>query len=476
MSSRSIRVYPEADGHIGNINVPKSTTGIVAYGRGAYIGEVRGPYQSLSELATDMDNLSGGTPDLDFAGHSAAYRWCRDFMANGARKLYVVEPTLSALQTITMTGNATKKSFDLIIDKTGGAGALTLSPVPGTLSVEHPLLTKLVDGVDYIVDWSQGIVHFKTAPAAAANNIQVTWKEYTAANLTSAFVKLENYPVRLTTCAYAASDNGGYSLLSEIKTHVDACATRLNPRMGYITGYKGNSVQLLALAMNDPWIIANFNLSGYFNALITDPTTSWREFTDPTSVIIGLAAAREPWVTLHEKAAQNLNQVADPTSTEVTNLSAGFVNYFQFDGYSSYRFKNYYTFEGATPRFRFGDSGLLWIYVSDTIYTDLLNNNIIGNVQIERDQIAKVKQTMYLSLKKLHKQSAIGDPDKLYITHGVYPINSVLFDAIELDESERTPAQEAYIQSVQSTRAETVRVYYDELGWLHYLDVYLGGR
>ena len=475
--SRSIQILPELDGPISPIETPKSITGIVGYGRGAYINEVRGPYQSLTELATDMDNVSGGSPnDLDYDGHSAVYRWCREFMANGARKLYVVEPTISALQTITCTGNGSKRSFDLIVDKTGGAGALTRSPIPGTLHVEHPIATDLVENTDYIVDWSQGIVYFKTAPAAGANNIQISWNEYTTTNVSNAFNLLENKEIKLVGGAYFPSDNSGYDLIDEIRDHITAVNSLRNYRHAFIGGYYGDVANIVAKAYSSRFISKYASRSGYFNDNLLDPSISWLEFVDLTAVVAGIYASRNPWVSGHEKVAVNLNQRDDFNSTQMATLNAGYTNYFRFDGRDSYRLYQGYTSEGASAIDRYVDSNRLWIYVGDVVYNDLLSKNIIGNVQIERDQMLTVEQTMFNSLIKIYREGGIGNPKELFDSVGLKPINSQLIDALKKAPSDRTTAENDYIQAAQLSRSEDVRMYYDALGSLHELIIYLGGR
>lgn len=476
MVGRSINIYQEIDGPVSPIAEPQNIIGIVGYGRGDHIGSLRGPYQSLSEAADEMDNLSGGTPDLDYSGHSAAYRWIRDCMKNGSRKIYVVETAVSVLQTITMTGNGTKRAFDLIVDKTGGAGALTLSPVPGTLEVQYPLANKLVDGVDYIVDWSQGIVYFKTAPAAAANNIQVTWKEYTAAGLATSFAILETAPTKIVAGAYAFSDNGAYSLQDAVRDHVDNMHTRHNQRRGIIAGYYKDVANIAALAWDNEWLTAFANRCGYFNTNVTDPSLTWKEFTDPTAKVAGIAGARAPYVSLHEKKVTEPDQFDDFTSTDMATLEAAFVNYFQSDGLGNFTIKNGYCFETAVATYRFFDSVGLWIYVGDTIYADLQANNLMGNVQIERDQIGAVKNTIIFALEKLHNEGAIGDPKTFYDMFGFENIASQLFSALEKDVADRSAAEKAYILAARASRKESGKVYYEDQGWLHYLDLYLGGR
>jgi hypothetical protein len=474
--SRSIRILPELDAPISPIQTPKLDTAIVAFGRGDYIGEVRGPYQSLSELATDMDNLSGGSPfDLDLDGHSAAYRWARDFMANGARGLRVVEPTLGSLQTATYSGDGSQKSFDLIVDKTGGAGVLTISPVPGQLHVEHPVATDLVENVDYIVDWSRGIIHFKTAPAAAADNIQVEWKEYTAANVATALALLENINVQLISGAYFASDNG-YSLQDEVRDHVNAAATKFFYRRGAIEGYYGDVAGIVPLAYNNDYLGGFAHKSGYFNGNLADPSVNWLEYKDPSSVVCGITAARDPWVSIHEKSTQNLNMIQDFNSTEVATLEAAFINYFANDGSGTYRIKNGWNWEGASATFRWWDSVGLWIFVGNSIYDVLLSQNIIGNIQIERDQYLNAEQIVINKLIQLSRDGAIAHPRDLIITHRLNPVNSEVINALRAEPEDRTPAQESLIQTTQSVREDTWRVYYDEQGWLHKLDIPLGGR
>jgi hypothetical protein len=479
--SRSIRVFEELDAPIAPIARPPHDTAIVGYGRGAYIGEVRGPYQSLSELAADMDNVSGGSPnDLDYDGHSAVYRWAREFMANGARRLYVVEPTVSAMQTITMTGTGSKRVFDLIADKTGGAGALTLSPIPGTVHVEYPIGTDLVENVDWIADWSQGIIYFKTAPAAAADNVQVSWNEYTAANVATAFALLENVPVTIVGGAYFASDNGNYSLIDEIRDHVDAAAALFWYRRGYGAAYWGDVATIAAKAYNNPDISLYTHKSGYFNDNITDPSVSWLEFKDPSAVVAGIKAAREAWKSLHDKPTQNLNMKLGFNSTQVATLTAAWVNYFADDGTGTFRIKGEgVTNEGSSAIYRWDDARDTWILVGNRIYDGLYAANIIGNIQIERGQILAMEQTIFTILVQLFKDGAIGDPRLLQFNtvDQLRPINSQLVDALRTAPEDRTPEQVKYIQDAQNvTRSETMRIYYDYQGALHFLDIYLGGR
>jgi hypothetical protein len=478
---QSLRIYRATGLPVAPLPVPKSITAIVGYGIGTYIGEVRGPYQSLAECSAEMDNTA---LNILKYGHSAVYRWVKDFMAQGGRKIYVVEPTISAAQTITCTGTGTKREFDMITDKTGGAGVLTLSPVPGTVSVEYPFAVFLVEGTDYIIDYSNGVVKLKTAPPAVADNIRIIFKEYVAANLTAAFVKLENKDVAIVGGAYFASDNGNYSLVDTIDAHVDAAALLFRPRRAMWTGYYGdysaaaNKIGAKAQGYNNADLVAWANLSGYFNANLVDPSISWLEYKDPSAHHAGLAASRDPWKSMHEQVMNDLNQNSDWTSTQITALAGAYVNFDAWDGYGAYRSKNGWTCEVIGSQvYLFTDAKATWNYVHYKINSDFHAASIFGNVAVSRDEMMMVEQTILNSLTTVYKEGGVDNPKDLTASWPQYkPVMSILIDALRKDPSDRTVAERAYIQNVQNvTRTEDIRCYYDYMGSLHYINLYLGG-
>jgi hypothetical protein len=476
----SIRVYPATTRPYAPIATPKREMGIVGYGRGDHILSVRGPYQSLTEVETEMDNISGGSPnDLDFDGNSAVQRYIELFMSNGARKIRVVEPNISALQTITMTGNGTKRSFDLDVDKTGGAGALTMSPIPGTLHLEHPVATDLVYGTDWICDWSTGMVYFATAPAAAADNIQASWNEYTAANLGAAFDLLEVAPITMVGGAYLGSDGGGgsYALADEVRQHCDAALALFRPRMGFVQGYYQDSTDIrtyqAGLSSEDIYCLAS--RTGYFNDNLGFPADTWLEFTDPTAILAGIAAKNQPWMSLHEKKTTGINQASDFNSTEVANLRGSFVNFCFYNGVDGYNSKDGWS-SGAT--FRYFDSRSTWIYINGRVKNALTAGGYIGAAPVARGPMLALEATVINEIAAISVESsdAIADPEELSITHpGYRTVMSQLIEALRKAPSDRTPAEEAYIQARQADRTETMYVWYDYRGSLHYIDMYLGG-
>jgi hypothetical protein len=478
MSTRSVRVYKELDAPVGATVVPKSVTAIVAYGRGDYINTVRGPYQSLSELAADMDNLSGGSPnDLDEDGHSAAYRWYRDFASQGARKVYIVEPAISALQIITMSGDGSQRIFDLITDKTGGAGSLTLSPIPGTLHVEYPIATDLVENEDYIVNWSEGKIYFDVAPAAAADNIQVSWNEYIATNVETALAKLENVGATIVAGAYFSSDNGGYSLLDKLKAHALNAGAKFNYCRAFLSGYYDDITNISAIGYNIPEVSYFVNLSGYFNDNIATPSNTWEEFRDPSAHMCGVCAVRDPWVSMHDKPVIDMPLGRELTSTEITTLVNARVNFCVTDTKGVVRIKNGYTGElSGSDVYKYIDAFGLWIYAANSLDQALLDANVTGNAQITREDMTNLEAVLINKLIDLYYEKAIADPRKLYTSHGLLPVNSQLIAAIKKDESDRSSNEETYIQNAQTSREETIRCYYDGLGSIHYIDLYLGGR
>ncbi|MFW9882488.1 MAG: hypothetical protein ACFFG0_56215, partial [Candidatus Thorarchaeota archaeon] len=255
-----------------------------------------------------------------------------------------------------------------------------------------------------------------------------------------------------------------------------SAATIYKYRRGFIAGYYRDVAGISGLAYNNPDACLWANRSGWFNDNITDPSVSWKEFIDPSAVISGMAAVRDPWVSLHEKSAVNLNQVDGFNSTQISTLQAAWVNFFRFDGRGSYRSVEGFTNEGAAAVHRYTDDRALWIYVGDTIYSDLLTKNIIGNIQVERNQVLDLEQVIMGSLMKIFNEGGIGNPQTLEIDVGLKPINSQLIDAIKTPPAERTQAQKDYIQNVQATRSETIRIYYDALGSIHELIIPLGGR
>ena len=479
--SRSIRILPEVDAPIASIRAPKSDTGIVGFGVGAHTLSVRGPYQSLVEVGLEMNNAG---VLLTQNGPSANYHWGRDLMANGARRIYMVEPVVApAIAGVpydnTMSGDGATRVFDMngggILTGGGSADPLTLSPIPGTLHIEVTG-APVEYGTDWLCDWSRSIIYFAVAPVLGVDNITVDWREYTVAGVTAALALLESVPITLCGGAFLASINGAYNLVAEVRDHVDLAGGLFNYRHGFLQGYYQDVAGIAGLAYNNDHCSYLTNREGYYNDNLATPANTWKEFRDPTAMLAGIAASREPWVSMHEKQVINSTQVTDFNSTDVATLAAAWVNYFATDARGTLRMKNGFNSETAAATYRYIDSSRLWIYIGNSIYFDLLDKNIIGNIQVERSQILAMEQMIINTLIRISNEGGIEHPRWLPITHKLNPVNSMLIDAIKKSPEDRSPAEEAYIQAAQISRAETIRVYYDALGSIHWLDIYLGGR
>lgn len=320
-----------------------------------------------------------------------------------------------------------------------------------------------------MVDYSNGIVKFKTAPTAvgAPNNIRFIFKEYTAANCTAAFVKLENKDVAIVGGAYFASDNGNYSLVDTIDAHVDAAALLFRPRRAMWTGYYGdytaaaNHIGAKAQGYNNADLCAWANLSGYYNANLTDPSISWSEYHDPSAHHAGLAASRDPWKSMHEQIISDLGQVSDWTSTQITTLAGAYVNFDAWDGYGAYRSKNGWTCEViGSQTYLYTDAKATWNYVLYKQRASFYTANIFGNYSVGRDEMMTVEQTILNSLTSVYKEGAIENPLQLTIDFPqCKPVMSILIDALRKDPADRSIAERAYIQNVQNvTRKEDIRV------------------
>jgi len=466
--------------NVTTLSSPKQVAGICGYGRGDYIGENRGPYVSLQQLQTDYNN-TGVTLTED--GQSAVCHFGRDFFANGGKRLYVTEPAVSVLKDNTFDANGATRVFDMNADFQGGgsADALVLSPIPGTVHIESPPGTVLDYGVDWICDWSQGLIYFAVAPAndlgTTPHDITIDWREYTAAQLTTAFAVLETAPISLVGGAFFASSNGGYSLVDEIDAHCTASHTNRRTRFGFAEGYYRDRVNLIAGpgAYATEWMGVFGNRSGWFNDNLTTPSTSWKEFIDPTACIMGIASALSPQVTLHEKPMKNLNQIDEWNSTDIGLFNAAHVNYFGFDGISAFNCKDGYNIEGAIANFRYIDAARSWIYIKDRVKIAMIANNCIGS-QVSRSPMIAIEQTILNELKLLHNEKVIADPAELSFAYPEFkPVMSELIEAFKSIIQERSPEEWAYIQARQADRTEPIYVFYDYQGALHYIDLYLGG-
>ena len=447
------------------LGVAKGVSAIVARGRGAYPGEIRGPYTTLSEARSEMDHVVAG--DLDDFGHTAAYRFIREFMANGGSKIYVIEPVISATQTIVTTlGTGSQRIFAL----TGGT---TNVAIPGTLHVTVTAADK-IEGTDFIVDYSGKRVCFKTAPILSAP-IVVTWKEYVASDNVTALASLESMAdVTLVSGAYLYLN----ALSEDIKDHCISCASRARHRIGWISGAYKNTADIITSATGTGQSkYMNFwaNRSGYFNDNLLDPSVTWMEFIDPAACILGRGSRENPWKTMHEKTMQNLNQVSEFTTTEITALIAAKVNYFTANQRGGWISKHGYLTDpsGVYP---YIDVMRTWIYVGSKSRNDLDAQNLIGEIQITDDQYLRVESVIMNTLRSINREGGIGDPDKLAIAiPGLKPVTSELLDAFKTAESQRSDYQLSLIQTSQQVRKDSVHISYDYLGNLHGLDLYLGG-
>jgi hypothetical protein len=397
-------------------------------------------------------------------GHTSAYRYIREMMANGGRKIYVIEPAVSAEQTdSSQAGNGTAKVFTI-------AGMLAFHPVPGTLEVAVSAVNK-EENIDYIVDYSSKKVHFRTAPANLAP-IVFKWKEYTVVGLQAAFAKLETVQAVLAGLAYGFHP----TLVAELKTFTNNCYTRYRPKLAFYTGAYKDATTILTTAVTNAsdFMVAWANRSGYFNDKMTDPSLTWLQFIDPASCMLGVAARVNEWDSLHEETVSNLNHDGEWTSSEITALSAVFVNFFTVNvPGNGFIAKNGWT-TGASGEYRWIDKIRTWIFFAFQINNDLYVRNLIGNVPVNEPALLTVEQTILNTLKSASRLGVIADPDQMFDTHGVNPVESELLVAIKTPPSQRTPAQEELIQNTQELRDVELNVSFDYQGSIHTLTINLG--
>lgn len=457
----SIRTFRATGTPAVPLPVSKRLAGVCGVGIQDYIGEVRGPFRSLTEVSSEFDH-SGG--DLTTYGHTALYRFAREFYANGGRDLYIVETELGSEQNVTPTPGASDMEIDISGD------LVAHPPQPGTLDV-------VVDGsqmeedVDFIVDYTKGVIKFKSAPGAVATDIK--WKELVNANVTSSLAYLESYRTNIISIPYAFDND----LMALLKTHCDNGETKQRQRIGFASGVYGDTTDIITAAggvAQSEFMSLFANKSGYYNSLINDPSDTWLEFVDPSACILGVASSRDPWISLHEKTMQNLNQNLEWTSTEITNLSAAYVNYFSDNGLGGYNSKNGYLLDPDAV-YRYVDQMSTWIYIKDLCKSRLFSRNLIGNTPINRSTMINIRETILSVLDSVYLNGGIANPSDLSSTHpGYEPVMSELLSALLIDPSQRNATQNAMIQDAQSTRNVTIYVFYDYQGSLHFIDLYLG--
>jgi len=459
----SIRAYKAAGKPNTTLQTNKNVAAIVGGGKGTFINVVQGPYQSLTEIATDYDWTGA---DLTKYGHTAIYRSAREFFVNGGRQLYIVETTLSAEQTSTTTPILGADSVDFT------ASLLAINPVPGSLYVTVNAVAK-VEGTDYIVDYSSDVVYFK-ASFNGTHACVIKWKEYVVSNFEASILLFESFNVNLIAGSYAFHN----TLLAKVKVHMDNRAIRHKHAIAFGTGVYKETTNIIAAAVGScqsEYMSLWANRSGYFNDAISDPSVNWLEFTDPSSCILGVASAYGPSVSLHEKTMKNLNQNGEWTSTQVGLLNAAYVNYFSSNLYNGYNSKNGYLLDPSAD-WRYVDQGRTWIYIKDSCKGALDGAKLIGNVPVNRMGLTAVERVILDTMYAIYTEGiAIEDPNLLDDTFKDYKVvMSELIEIVKKDPGQWNPQELALIQTAQSTRALTVYVFYDYQGSLHTIDLYIG--
>jgi len=443
-------------------SVQYSVCAMAGIGGGDHIGEVRGPFSRLSDILDEYPDR--GT----YTGHNALYRAANDFFANGGRELYLSECQVSSEVTQTEDGDASTKEFTI--------PGITLEVGVGTLTVEHPVATFLTEGTDYVVDYSNGKVCFKTAPAVGVANIQFKYKETTAAFLESALDLLASYPINLVCAAFCFHP----TLAGEVKDHIDAAKSAGRARLGFVSGQWGDATTILTTASTvaSEHIAIQANRAGFYNKDATDPSLSWFEFKDPSACLSGIASANKPWESLHFKPVQNLNWYGNFSTTDETALVAAFINLFRDPAYYAGTSKvchQAYTLD-PTAEFRWIDDIRLYDYIDNLMKATLSVPEVIGHLTIDGPDMEFLYNKMKFILVGLYREGAIANPDDLPFTSedGREAVYMELVDIFRKDITERNAYEKAFVQSAQITREVVAYVNYDSKGAVHKITVYLG--
>lgn len=438
------------------------------YGSGLLVGygNVSTDYDEKLYVFTDLNDIE------DYYGSdSALYAAAYLFFLNGGSELWCVQHKSSAGAGDTQSGNATGKIRTFTI-----AGVVT-QVLKGSLTITVDLAAQ-TEGIDYIVDYSQGIVHFKVPPADGVDNVVFAWEEATTTNIEDALEVAETELIEMVSLAYLF----GNTYLTQLKTHLTTVYSAGLPRIGFIAGLylDASATETLGSNADSKRISVWSNRSGY-RGTDADPDSDWLDFVDPASIVMGISAARKPWLSLHARPVSNLNYYQQWTTTEIgdedlgTGLLGSRVNIFFRNRYLGRHavsiWKGFTSEQAKTLPFVHLQRTL--DFATDRLKAGLILSTIFGELAINYTDMESLYNKAFNVLLEMHRLGAIANPYDLPYTHYLSAVDFPVFRALSKTPQQRTSQENSLIQTIQNTGKPTMRANIDHEGALLELPIEL---
>jgi len=454
-----VKVIRSSSGQVAAVAVQFTMFGIVGAGHGDHVNEVRGPFTNLAEVLADY-------PDNDAkSGHTGVYRAAYDYFQNGGLQLYICEYALEAEATSTQNGDGTTKEFTI---------TAAAQPEVGTLKAEVDS-TVLTEGVDYIVDYSNYKVCFKTAPSHATGNVVIKYKLTTTAHVEAALASLESVTVNVVCAAYQFNPD----MLAKVKDHCISATSSGKPRICFLNGLYLDVTDILTMATaEDSERVAIFaNRCGYYDDSLGDPSQSWLEFKDYAVAEGGVACSNYPWESLHFKAVKGINWHGQFSSTDLNTLLSAFINV-AFDPdwlIGAGVVTNQAWVIDSTRAFQWIDEIRTYDYIDNTIKSVLTTPAFIGHLKINRPpDMGLLKTSLNTISNALYQVGAVYNPALLKDRFGVDPVVLPIYDALLAEQAgTATDVQKRLITTAEDSRHADAYFSYREGAAIHTIDVYL---
>ena len=327
-----------------------SNIGIVGKGVGSNF-VVDTPYTIKSPLDAEI-----------FGVTSALYQSILLLFSNGANNITAVaaDVTASAQSPESFNGDDSATEF-------------TLTDIPSQpledVSVES---VPQIEGTDFYVDYGNKKVIFYTAPVTGTDNVVVTYKEHTTAQIQSALAVLTTLNVQVIVAAMTFD----ITLLGDVKTHVDSVAST-NPCIAIYMQTNGETAVTKAAT-----------LESELSVLIAH-----KSLKDVAAAVAGVIASVRPWIDLTLKGVKDIQQTEEFTSSQFTAFNTAKMIIMhdppKLTGTARVISKGFTLDAGTTLQFI--DQVRTVQYVAAILETGLTNPNVIGTMRMNRTGLRQLQ-------------------------------------------------------------------------------------
>lgn len=409
----------------------------------------------------------------NYGSDSAIYGSALLQFLTGGQKIFVVQASSSAgVGDSFQVGDAATKKFTVV--------GVVDQILKGSLVVEINSVQK-TEGTDYIVDYSNGDVYFKTPPPNGSpdGDLDFVWRESTPAQIATALDELLFDRIEFIGLAYLFKN----SYCDELLTHITEAKSDNKLREAVYAGQylDATTIKTTATTNDSSRMSLWANRSGYGGnqAASVDSSLTWLEFTDPASAVLGVISARKPWKSLHRRNVRGINYYKQWTRTEVgdeatpDSLIGKNINIFVRNVINAIVI-NEGTTNDQSRQVRWLDDQRTIDLADDRLKTKLSSSNVVGESDILLEDILAIDRLAYSVLMDLYRVKAIANPNDTFPVHGVQAIDFELKKVLLTPAVDRTPAQNQYLIDRTGDRTAPMAVFIDHRGQVHRILIDLG--